>query len=490
MGFKEDADFARFVSMGAVATNAVRNDLKTYGHAAIELERYAMANKVWQTKVKRLRLPDLVCTRCGLRIESRGKSQLGIILSHSTSGAEGRTWDGGAMRESDLFAFLRLDLTALPPHTSEPFYFRTSDLRTAVGWARESGRKASSEGSEVTLTWATWVPAKSGILTGPDNAGRLIGKSDDGSSFTYWQWRRWPAQYLYIEPGDRIIGSETMVAGIVAPAGDITCPGGWDLRAALSASDQAERYAAAKVAGILGRSDLADQLTAIARREPDWRLRLEATASLARLDATWLRPIIEMSTTPVNPGEQRIEAVFVLSEIPTDEAAEALAEIAAEDGEKPTELRAAAVWGLACGVQPRPDLVLLYATDSDELVALHAIAGMPSLPESLIPGLLDWLGDDDAHAAAAAQVLMRHKAIRPLLEAVRRGGRGRLWALRALGDLPSELVQEEGAELLTDEIRHDLEPIWIAHDDWLRGPGAEGLEALDVQKVRFNPLIG
>jgi HEAT repeat protein len=490
VGLKEDADFARFVSMGAVATDAVRNDLKHFGHAAIELERYAMANKVWQTKVKRLRLPDLVCSRCGLRIESRGKSQLGIILSHSTSGAEGRTWDGGGIRDSDLFAFLRLDLISTPPHTSEPVYFRTSDLRAVVSSAKESGRKASSEGSEVTLTWPTWVPTWSGVFTGPDADGRLICKRDDGSSATYWQWRRWPARYLYISPGDLIIGSETMVAGIIAPPGDITCPGGWDLRAALSDSDQAERYAAAKVTGILGRTDLADQLTAIARREPDWRLRLEATASLARLDAQWLRPIIEMATTPENPGEQRIEAVFVLSEISTDEAAEALAEIAEGDGEKPTELRAAAVWGLACGVRPRPDLVLLYATDSDELVALHAIAGMPSLPESLIPGLLDWLGDDDAHAAAAAQVLMRHKAVRPLLEAVHRGGRGRLWALRALGDLPPELVQEAGAELLTEEIREDLEPIWIAHDDWLRGPGAEGLEALDVQKVRFSPLIG
>jgi hypothetical protein len=490
VGLKEDADFARFVSMGAVATDAVRNDLKHYGHEVIELERYAMANKVWQTKVKRLRLPDLVCARCGLRIESRGKSQLGIILSHSTSGAEGRTWDGGGIRDSDLFAFLRLDLGSTPPHTSEPVYFRTSDLRAVVSSARESGRKAGSEGSEVTLTWPTWVPAWSGVFTGPDADGRLICKRDDGSSATYWQWRRWPAQYLYISPGDLIIGSETTVAGIVAPPGDITCPGGWDLRAALSDSDPAERYAAAKVAGILGRTDLTDQLTAIALREPDWRLRLEATASLARLDARWLRPIIEMATTPENSGEQRIEAVFVLSEIPTDEADEALAEIAAEDGEKPTELRAAAVWGLACGVRPRPDLVLLYATDSDELVALHAIAGMPSLPESLITGLLDWLADDDAHAAAAAQVLMRHKAVRPLLEAVRLGGRGRLWALRALGDLPPELVQEAGAELLTEEIRQDLEPIWIAHDDWLRGPGAEGLEALDVQKVRFNPLIG
>lgn len=30
MGFKEDADFARFVSMGAVATDAVRTDLKQW----------------------------------------------------------------------------------------------------------------------------------------------------------------------------------------------------------------------------------------------------------------------------------------------------------------------------------------------------------------------------------------------------------------------------------------------------------------------------
>ena len=393
------------------------------------------------------------------------------------------------MRDSDLYAFLRLDLDSTPPRASEPVYFCTSDLRSAVPGAKENSRKASSEGSEVTLTWTSWVPGKSGILTGPDSEGRLICKWADGSSFPYWQWRRWPARYLYIEPGDLITAGETMVAGIVAPPEDITCPGGWDLRAALGDSDDAERYAAAKVAGILGRTDLVDELTTIARREPDWRLRLEATASLARMDARWLRPIVEMATIPGNPGQQRIEAVFVLSEIPTDEAAEALAEIAEADGEKPQELRAAAVWGLASGVRPRPDLVLLYAADSDPFVSLHAIAGMPTVPESLIPGLLDWLDQDDAHAAAAAQVLMRHQGVRPLLTAVQAGGRGRLWALRALGDLPRELVQSRGGELLTATIQEDLEPLWIAHDDWLRGAGAEGLEALEVQKVRFNPLV-
>ena len=184
-----------------------------------------------------------------------------------------------------------------------------------------------------------------------------------------------------------------------------------------------------------------------------------------------------------------MEAVFVLNEIPSDEAASALVEIATEHGGKPTELRAAAVWGLAQGVHPRPDLALLYAADNEELVALHAIAGMPSLPENLVPGLLDWLGQDDRHAAVAAQILLRHQAVQPLLTAVQQEGRQRLWALRALGDLPPELVQSQGGKLLISEIEQALEPIWIGREDWLRQHGAEGLEALDVQKVRFNPLL-
>ncbi|MCY4369962.1 MAG: HEAT repeat domain-containing protein, partial [bacterium] len=68
----------RFVSMGAVGAAAVARHLGTqHGHRMIELERYAMANKVWQTKVKRLRLPDLLCVRCGRRVEARAKFSSG-----------------------------------------------------------------------------------------------------------------------------------------------------------------------------------------------------------------------------------------------------------------------------------------------------------------------------------------------------------------------------------------------------------------------------
>lgn len=161
MGFKEEADFARFLSMGVVATDAVRSHLRdVHGHQVVELERFAMANKLWQTKVKRLRLPDLLCVRCGRRVESRGKSQLGIILSHS----EGRPWDAGGTRDDDLFAFVRVVVEGDDPHTSTPAYFRTDAIRVVSEYAKEGGRKATSEGSEVTLTWKTWVPTTSGTV--------------------------------------------------------------------------------------------------------------------------------------------------------------------------------------------------------------------------------------------------------------------------------------------------------------------------------------
>lgn len=79
MAFKEDWSFLDKITMGAVGTESVITQLNAYGHQVIELERYCTSNKIWATKIKRLRIPDLLCLRCGKRIESRAKSKLGII---------------------------------------------------------------------------------------------------------------------------------------------------------------------------------------------------------------------------------------------------------------------------------------------------------------------------------------------------------------------------------------------------------------------------
>lgn len=492
MGFKEDAEFARSISMGATGTAAVARHLREqHDHQPIELERYAMGNKVWQTKVKRLRLPDLLCVACGRRVESRAKSDLGIVLSDSD--APGREWFAGGMRAEDLYAFIRADLSSFPPAVGKPVYFTSSALHDAFPHAKRTARKAPSRGAEISLVWPSWVPERSGWFRGINSKGSIVLEFDNGRRYSYWQWREWPIRRTYMEVGARIEAGDTMVAGVVERPGPVTCPGAvWDVEADLQADDATTLYAAVKAAGVLGDERLQDALVAIAKREgTDWRVRLETFASLARLDpAAWTKPIATIALDPGCPQEERMEAVFVLSEIPTEEATSGLAEVAAlGDGEEVTELRAGAVWGLGRGVRPRPDLLLPFAVDPVDLVGMHAIVAFQGIPDELLPTLVEWLhASEDRKAATGAWLLAQHEQVPALLMAVEAGGRARLWALQALGRLPPEVVHAKAAGRLTEAIRRELEPMWIAHDDWLQGAAREGLESLTVQTVRFSPI--
>lgn len=492
MGFKEDADFSRFVSMGAAGTAKVGRVLRDkYGHRPVELERYAMANKVWQTKVKRLRLPDLVCLRCGCRVESRAKSKLGIIMSHSDKTE--RAWNDGGMRGSDLYAFVRVDLSNGTPKVGEPIFFSSESMNSAADLARRSTPKAASEGSEVTMTWPTWVPNRSGVVQEIDIKGRIVCRWDDGSTLRYWQWRNWGGdrRCLYVKPGSRITAEESMVAGVVPLPESLACAGDiWDLPKALRAKEKTEQYAAIKATGILHRDELGESLVRIEAEEEDWRIRLEAIAALARLKPeVWTHRISTLADVANSRDEVRMEAVFTLSEISTDEASQALVAIA-KNTENPVELRASAAWGLGRGVYPRPDLLLPLTLSKEPLMSLHAIVALKSIPDQSIPDLVAALGsDDDRIAASAARVMLRHECVDALLDAVRKGGRPRLWALGALGDLAPDLVRSVARATLDDETKQALEPMWLAQHDWLRRDvGRDGLEALDVQTVRFDPV--
>lgn len=490
MGFKEDADFARFVSMGAVGTAAVARHLRDqHGHLPIELERYAMANKVWQTKVKRLRLPDLVCVRCGRRIESRAKSKLGIILSHSD--AAGREWHAGGMRPDDWYAFVKADLSVFPPYAGAPVYFTTGALGASVEGAKRSAPKAASEGSEVTLTWPAWVPAKSGWFRGVDADGRIVCEWDDGRTLRYWQWRNWPApRYTYLDPDDPIVGEETIVAGVVTAATQLDCPGDlWDIATDLDSNDPADQYTAIKAAGATERLDLTPQLAASAENPSvDWRIRVEAYGSLARLQPeSWTDHLHALATDPDGAAEQHMEAVFVLSEIPTAEAAAVLGAVASSR-DLAVEVRAAGAWGLGQGAAPSPHLLLPITVDGDPFVALHAITAIEDLPDDLAPTLIGWMTEpDERRAAVAAQLLQRHRKVSALLDAAEVNADARLWALRALGDLAPAVVRLLAEDRLTPDLVGILEPMWRGQSDWLRTEGADGLEALDIQKVRFDP---
>ena len=103
--FKTDESFLENIAMGAAATRRTFADLEKQGHQPLELERGSMSFKVWKAiKIKRLRVPDLLCLRCGRRVESRGKRKLEITMSHSSRVAA-RGWDAG-LDDGDVVALV------------------------------------------------------------------------------------------------------------------------------------------------------------------------------------------------------------------------------------------------------------------------------------------------------------------------------------------------------------------------------------------------
>jgi len=124
--------------------------------------------------------------------------------------------------------------------------------------------------------------------------------------------------------------------------------------------------------------------------------------------------------------------------------------------------------------------------EADQTVALHAISAVDNLSEDMTATLIRWLSDKDSdQAPAAARLLQRHCRVDLLLDACELGGNTRLWALRALGELPVARVRCLAGNRLTPDIENMLHPMWLGQEDWLWRDGEEGLDALDVQKIRF-----
>lgn len=153
--------------MGAVSSRTVIDELNRAGHYVIELERYSTSNKIWATKIKRLRLPDLICLRCGKRIESRAKTKLEVKMSDNENNPD-RRWDAG-LRNEDVIAFIRCkkDGNGWVPSDNINL-FETGSLRQAVGKSKLGEPKSAYEGAERDRQWSTVVPKKDGkVLDGP-----------------------------------------------------------------------------------------------------------------------------------------------------------------------------------------------------------------------------------------------------------------------------------------------------------------------------------
>ena len=285
MGFKADTSFLRFLSMGALGVRQTMKQLAGMGLKPIELERYCASNKIWATKVKRLRLPDVLCVNTGLRVEVRAKSDLKIRMSDAPANPE-RTWDAG-QRDDDVVALIAIgeDDEGHQRPADEAVFFGVRELRASVDQSKLGPPKSASEGAERDRTWPSITPSCDGIVQSVTADKLVVTMNSEGRDRR--QTYTLNGKHTYVSPGDRFKGEVSILAGAPEAMVDVFSflKRRYDPIADLRATNAVDRYAAVK--SLPHREDLragaVAALEALLKAEKEERVALEAAGASARL---------------------------------------------------------------------------------------------------------------------------------------------------------------------------------------------------------------
>lgn len=469
MGFKADISFLQKLTMGATATRSAVQYLTGLGFAPIELERYSTSNKIWSTKVKRLRLADLLCVRTGLRIEVRAKSDLKIKMSDSPTKPE-RRWDSG-LRDDDLVALVSCEGGSFIRVRGAPAFFSVRDLRATAHLAKLGPPKSASEGAERDLTWPSIVPSGNGevIEVTPE---RIRVRMESGRRQTYQLKGKTP----YVAVGDTFTSDASILAGAVPRMVDpmSLLSRTWSPVDDLSSNAATDRYAAAKAlaSGKVTTPRVSKLLAEALAREREPRTALEIAGALARLGEGAGFDFLAEATQKEGadfPGYLRMEAVLILSEVPDRRSAILLDAVAGGRSLKGDELRQAAVWGLGRRGIKSYEHAVKYIADEEDDVALHAIAALGSDASRAIVDTLAMMlvqapsPRSCAAASAALRMIGSADVAHALMQLVRTGSP---WVLATLGRLPKAVLA--GAKLPAS-VSQMIEPVQVLSDpsNWL-----------------------
>lgn len=356
--FKSDDSFLRKLAVGAAGTNATIDRLTELGFRPIELERGSTGFKIWKKiKIKRVRVPDILCLQTGLRFESRGKTKPEISMSHSLKDPK-RAWDAG-MRDDDFISIIVFRQSAESPidlkRISPVQFIKVKDLRDAFAQKRVSITKPKGveEGSEIRVVWTAAIANQPSTVSEVSAKRIRLTPSSSGRIQTIQLIRSKGANTLepQVRVGDSVEANQIVAASVPVTVA-VSCPPSVDeayFVAKLTSINLSERYAAAKALRYRGyttaRSALADR---IIHAEEDIYVQLEAAAALAAYDHPegWAFMESKLRSAVMDvPLETQLETVIVVSEIPNPRSESLLIEVL-RDARRDEELRAGAAWAL------------------------------------------------------------------------------------------------------------------------------------------------
>lgn len=448
MGFKVDTSFLKFLTMGALGTRQVIKELTSYGYEPVELERYCTTNKIWATKVKRLRLPDLLCVSTGARFEVRAKSDLKIRMSDAPNNPD-RVWDAG-LRDKDIIALIAVaDNGGIPRPANKAVYFTVDTLRHSAHTSKLGPPKSASEGAERDRTWPATIPKRCGRVLEVDDRRIVVSMEGDGNAprrQTYTMNGKVP----YVLPGSKFSAWTDILAGTPKNMADLQAPIGtaYDPISELGSADPVDRYAACKA--LRYRSNLQPValplLEELLRSEREFRVALEAAGTAASIGSAAGERFIEKILYSDGNKELSMEAVLILTEIKGAFAQEKLKDVAGSRAFRNDERRQAAVWGLGkAGLKAYAEL-LPYIADSEENMAYHAIAAFgEDTPAHVIHSLIDIVLNGNEREAPAAsralKVIGSNEAFGILVNALKGATKNKDWIIATIGQFPPQMVR-------------------------------------------------
>jgi hypothetical protein len=356
--YKSDDSFLRKLAVGAAGTNATIDRLSSMGFKPIELERGSTGFKIWKKiKIKRIRVPDILCLNTGLRFESRGKTKPEISMSHSLNDPK-RAWDAG-MRNDDIVSivvFQQSDNSPVDLKQVSPVHFvSVEEMRKAFtdGQVSITKPKGVEEGSEIRVVW-TCAAANQKAVVSEVESGKIILNPISPARRQTIQLSRSKGNITLVPQVNvmDIVEANQIVAAVVPVYTTLPCPPPVEeayFVEKLASVNLSERYAAAKALRYRGYTT-AKRVIEARMKDPaeDIYVQLEAAAALAAYnDPQGWEFMKNKLRSPIMtvPLETQLETIIVASEIAKEESERLLIEVL-QDSERDDELRAGAAWAL------------------------------------------------------------------------------------------------------------------------------------------------
>ena len=489
--FKSEASFLEKITMGAIGAQKVIELLNANGHNVIELERYSTSNKIWATKIKRLRLPDLLCLKCGRRIESRAKSKLGIIMSDNENDPLRRWYSG--MQGEDYVAFIACDKDDQGKVEASQTInlFSINDMISVEEQTVLSKPKSVDEGAERDRTWKSYTPGFDFIvedITQAKGITKLVLKKPNGKTYTYSV----PLGHsVYVKTEQSYKANEKIVAGIIPCEACECCTNRtYDFFVDLKSNEPSVKYAAIKALGFLPKTPKAvEALHSIIQNEEDNRIKLESYASLLRLDEN-IWDEAERFMTELQQADLKMEYVFILGELgqvfPQRVIERLRAVLSMPDIHD--EIKAAAIWVLPDNYEGLC-LCLSYCFHENEGIRNHAVAKIERgfIPE-LTADVLSNIGENAFHNSICAHILATADKVNA--QAVidkysnSKDDITKQWLLFTIGISP----KEKYTDLTKKTVESSLEPIrvldllWNCYATYTSQIESKSIEYLKLQK--------